>query len=550
MKKTYLIILIIAVVIIGGGVFLATRPKKLNLEIITVKKQNLLQEVSVTGKVKPAQALDLAFEKGGKVSKVLAEVGSAVKEGALLIELDNTELKAQVLEAQAGLEVQDVKLKELLRGTRIEEIQISEAKAVNAEKTLVDAQTNLTNVENKAQTDLNNLYDDVKDIISDAFTKADDAVSKQTNELFFNPLSDTPRLTFSLSDNQIKNDVEWQRVLSRNSLLSIKTEIINISTDYTKIDTTLNNVEQNLTIIKNFLNRLIDALNSASSLTQSAVNTYQGYVNIGRTNVNTAISNVNSQRRLIAAQKDTNQQSITTAQNAVNTAKNNLDLAEKELTLKKAGATKEQIQAQEAQVKQVRANLQNLNSQLQKTMLFAPISGIITKQEAKKGEIITANTIVISLISEADFEIEANIPEADIAKVKIGNPAKITLDAYGDDVVFTARVVSIDPSETLIEGVSTYKTKLQFLQKDEKVKPGMTANIDITTDLRENVFAVPFRAIVQKNGDKFLRIIKNVKEQTIEERKVETGIRASDGSIEITQGLTEGEQVVVFMQDK
>jgi multidrug efflux pump subunit AcrA (membrane-fusion protein) len=147
------------------------------------------------------------------------------------------------------------------------------------------------------------------------------------------------------------------------------------------------------------------------------------------------------------------------------------------------------------------------------------------------------------MMSNDGFKVEANIAEADIAKVQPGQKANITLDAYGSDVVFEAVVVRIDPGETIIEGVPTYKTVFKFTTADNRVKSGMTANIDIIGQSKENVVAVPLRAVSNKNGGKFVTIQKDPK--TTEEVKVKTGIRGADGLVEITEGLNEGDTVVV-----
>lgn len=576
MKKISWLILII-VIAAGGGSYLIFRgPAKQNYESAVVKRQNVVQQVNVSGKVKPSQAVDLAFEKSGRVALINFSLGQTVQEKDILIELENGDLKAQILQAQAqlesayssqsqyqaALEVQEAKLKELKQGSRQEEIAVSQSKVAAAQKSLSDAQTNLANAQNKAQTDLDNLYDDVKDILSDGYTKSDDAVNKQIAEFFSNANTSSPKLTFSLSDSQIKNDVEWQRALANDTLSVMKTKLNLLPKDPAGLDKTLQDFEQSLNSIQSFLARTSQALNVSINLTQSAIYTYQGYVNAGRTNLNTALTDLNNQKQLILAQKSTNQQNIDTYQGAVNTAKNNLDLAEKELTLKLAGATAEQIagqealvkqaqanlQSQSAQIKQAQANIQNIQAQLVKTMLASPIKGIVSKIKAKVGEIMPANTIAIAVISENEFDLESNIPEVDIAKVKIGDAAQITLDAYGDDIYFEAKVASIEPTETIVEGLSTYKTNLVFLQKDERIKSGMTADIEITTALKENIIAVPMRAVVEKNGEKIVRVVR--KNDAIEERKVQTGLRGSKGTVEITEGLAEGEEIIVFTQEQ
>lgn len=97
----------------------------------------------------------------------------------------------------------------------------------------------------------------------------------------------------------------------------------------------------------------------------------------------------------------------------------------------------------------------------------------------------------------------------------------------------------------MIEGVPTYKVTLQFDEKDERIKSGMTANLDITTNRHDNAISVSQRAIITKNNEKFVRVLEG---QTIKEKPVKVGIKGSDGNIEITEGLIEGEKVVDFIQ--
>ncbi|PIV47023.1 hypothetical protein COS21_02120 [bacterium (Candidatus Gribaldobacteria) CG02_land_8_20_14_3_00_41_15] len=89
----------------------------------------------------------------------------------------------------------------------------------------------------------------------------------------------------------------------------------------------------------------------------------------------------------------------------------------------------------------------------------------------------------------------------------------------------------------------TYKTTFNFTKNSDKIKSGMTANIDVLTAQKENVLAVPYRAIIAKNNEKIVRIISGEK---IEERKAQLGLRGSDGFVEITSGLNEGEKIITF----
>ena len=204
------------------------------------------------------------------------------------------------------------------------------------------------------------------------------------------------------------------------------------------------------------------------------------------------------------------------------------------------------ISSQKLTVKQREHDLSDAKDNLKKYSIVAPIQAVVTKQDLTVGEIFPANNSVITIISEAQFEIEVNIPEADIAKIQVGNTSMVTLDAYGQDLVFDALVTAINPAETIIEGVTTYHTILQFTQKDSRIKSGMTADITISTAQKENVIAIPQRAVIRKNGEKFVRIIR---ENTIEQVPVQTGLRGSNGTIEIVNGVREGDQVITFFPE-
>lgn len=495
-KHKKLIVIIVVIIIAIGGYFFFTRDKEQKIDFIAAKKGNVTQEVSATGHVDPATSVDLAFEKGGKVSAVYVSVGDKVSAGQILATLNNADIIAQINSAEANLKSQQAKLEELKKGTKLEEIRVYEVKVQNAKIALDDAKQNLL------------------DKIQDAYTKADDAVRNKIDYFMSNPRTSNPQLNLAISDTDLKQNIEAQRIIME-SLLN--------SWDYNDSSRARNNLNQ----IKSFLNQISSAVNSlsvSSSLTQTTIDTYKSNVSTARTNIDTAISN------------------LTSAEEKLKTAESSLLLAQNELVLKQSGSTSEEIKVQEALIEKAEADIRVYKAELNKTIIYSPVNGIVTKQDAKIGEIISANINAISVISEAKFEIKANVPEADIAKVKVEDTARVTLDAYGNDVEFQAKVIKIDPAETVIEGVPTYKTTFRFINEDGRIKSGMTANIDILTGIRENVIVIPQRTVAQKNGDKIVKILKD--DGSIEERKVKTGLKGSDGNIEILEGIQEGEKII------
>ncbi len=542
------------------------------LTFASAKIGPMVQEISVTGKVKPSQSVDLSFEKTGRIKTVNVKTGDKVKAGQVLVVLSNNDVaaqlsqagglisaaKAQLAQANAALDIQRTNLESLKKGTRPEEIQIAQTAVMNAANALADAKINLENAKAKAEMDLNVLYDDIPDIINDAYNKAEDAVRKQTDGIFLNPESANPALTFTVSNSQAKFDAEWNRFIARDELTNWKSEIDILGAYATtvELDSALLKAKQHLSVIRIFLDKIMNALAYNVDLSLTTAVAYKTNVTTGRTNVNTASAIVETQIQSIKSQKVTNQNNIAIYGGKVNDAGNALDSANRNLALKQAGSTPEQIAAQEAQVRsyeasvnfyqaqlnQAYANYRNIFAQYDKTFLRSPINGIVSKKNVEAGELASLTTPAVSIISDSKFEIDVNIPDVDIAKIKVGNEARVTLDTYGETEIFTTKVVSMDPAETVIEGVPTYKTKLQFDKDDPRVKSGMTANIDIVTDKKDGVLHVPQRAVYTKEGERFVKV-KNEKSELVE-IKVQTGIRDNNGNMEIKEGLKEGDNVL------
>jgi HlyD family secretion protein len=505
-KRIILPIIILAFIV--GGYFYFKGGEETAYVFAEVKRANLVQEVSVTGNVKPAQEVSLAFEKSGKISEIYAKIGESVNAGEALVVLDTSELSAKLAQAKASLATEKANLDEYLRGTRQEEIVVKEAEL------------------KKAQQDLENYYGSVASVVYGGYSKADDAVRTQVDEMFTNDEL-SPILSFA-TEIQIKVSAEAQRkslvAVLDNWLAGINS--ISVLSSESVLDGKMAEAKTSLISVRNFLDTMMDAVNSSVSLSQTTVNSYKANINTARTNVSSAISSLDAQTQNIASQKITVQR------------------IRSELDLLLAGKTEEEISAQEARVDSARANVLDYESQLAKSVLRSPINGVVTKQDAKVGQIAVANSEIVSIISRAEFQIETNVPEADIAKIKLGNEVKITLDAYGNEVVFGGKVISIEPAETMIDGVSTYKAVLEFSQEDERILPGMTANIDVITAQKNNVLALPYRAVISKDSGKFVSIL-HIDGETLIEKKIQTGIRGTDGNIEIVSGLNEGEKVVI-----
>lgn len=468
------------------------------------------QKVSVTGKVKAQQSVDLGFNISGTVSSVEAQVGQRVEQGQVLARLDSSDISAQLAQAQAQLQAAQAQLDSLQAGTRPEQIAVTQAQVQSDERSLAQANIAILNA------------------IQSAYSYSDDAVHNKVDQFFNNARTTSPTLAFSTSNSQLETSLESQRVSIESMLSSWQSEQsgLTASQDLSSAET---GAQQNLASVSSLLSQANAALNSViytSTVTSAVVS---GYI----TNIATARANVNNA-----------QSALTTTITAQTAAASTLAKDQKTLALQQAGATPDDINAQVAQVAAAQANVDVLQAKVENTVLRAPFPGVVTRQDAKVGEAETPGTALVSLASSGSFEIECYVAEADIAKVALGNPANVTLDAYGDSVPFTAKVLSIDPAETMLQGVSTYKVELFFTSSPQPVKSGMTANTDIVTATRANALSVPARAIYQQNGAQYVKVLRS--DGTTEDRQVTTGIQGADGSVEITSGLQAGESVVTY----
>ena len=513
-----IIIILLFVLFSGGGD---------TFESISVERGTVISEVSVTGTVKPSQNLNMAFERSGRIDAIPVEVGEMVSQGTVLVSLDNSDLYAQRAQAQAQYDSALAKLQDLQSGSRTEDIAVYQSRVETA-------QSGLENARQKAELDLRTDYISALDTVRSAHAKAEDAVRNKTNDMFNNDESITPQLTFTSSDSSAAIDAGSGRREASIILDTWLSEIEMSSAENTdQIDTLLVRSRNNLTAILSFYNNLERALNGANGLTETTYTTYKTYLSAGRTNIVAALSSITTQQQSIDAQKSTNQSAIDTAQNA-------LRQAETELALRQTQAGGINLSLQKAQVDQAYASVRYYTAQIEKTILRAPFQGTITKIAYEEGEIVSPNAVVISIIGSGTYQIEARVTESDIARVPIGSPATVTLDAYGKNEIFDATVSHIDLSETIINGVATYKTILAFDEIDERIKSGLTANIDILHDKKEDVLFVPTRSIFSENQKQFVKKIEG--ENTVD-WEVKTGLRGSDGKTEISEGLIEGDRI-------
>ncbi|MFZ2167540.1 MAG: efflux RND transporter periplasmic adaptor subunit [Minisyncoccia bacterium] len=453
------------------------------------------KQVSVSGTVTATRDAALGFAASGRILGTYASVGQHVGAGTILAEIENGDLVAILAQKESALAEAEANLASLRAGTRTEEIAVAAIAVTNAQAALMNA-------------------------VQSAYTASDDAVHNKTDTFFTNPRT-SPQLSFSVANANLKTIVERDRadiepVLASWALLVTKLSSATIADSAKQSQVYLAKVTMLLADENIALNQALPDQTTSSATLSS----YGTTLSSARISVNSAAT------------------TLTTNAAA-------LDTAESSLALKRAGATVEAIAAQEASVASARADVRSAAASLAKTRVTAPFSGTVTRMEAKTGEIVSPTTSGIGMQSDGVFEIETYVPETVIVNIAVGNSATTTLDAYGSSISFPSRVILVDPAETVKDGVPTYKTTLAFLEKDSRIRSGMTANVLMETGILPHAIVIPAGAVGTKDGVSYVSV---VTDGGASPRTVKTGSSPMLGQIEILSGLEDGDVILLAPQ--
>ncbi len=174
-------------------------------------------------------------------------------------------------------------------------------------------------------------------------------------------------------------------------------------------------------------------------------------------------------------------------------SKNDLDSAESAYKSDLA-----QVAAAHASIMQAQANYATASANMGYTKIVSPVNGTVISKEVEVGQTVAASFQTPTLFTVAEdltkMQIETSVSEADIGKVKEGQDVEYTLDGYQDSI-FKGKVTQVRLSPTTESNVVTYTVIIDVENEEGKLLPGMTANVSIITDKRENILTVPNSAL-------------------------------------------------------
>ena len=207
------------------------------------------------------------------------------------------------------------------------------------------------------------------------------------------------------------------------------------------------------------------------------------------------------------------------------------------------GASAEDIALAESSVKAAQLSLACAERDLERATLLAPCDGIVTEVNVAAGE-CPGTAAVILLADLSVLHIDLPVDEIDLPTVEMGQPAIITLDALPDSPL-AGRVTAIAPAPVLAEGgVTTYEVTVALEDENEQAKMGMTANVAIETDRRDEVVVIPVRLIQVDGATGQIYLERLTTDGQAVKTPVTLGMRSGQ-HIEVLSGLEAGDRVLV-----
>ena len=547
-----IIVIIIIFALIGGGYFeykkITSTSAETRYVLAAVQKGTLINSISASGQVSALNQLDIKPNVSGDVVSVNVKNGQEVKAGTLIAQIDTNDAQKAVSSAETDLETANLQLEKLL--------------SPPDELTLLQAENSLTQAKQSEQSAEDNLkkgYEEGFNNVANVFLDLPGVIAGLNDILF--------SYSFSASQQNIDYYADAVKIYDMKAL-QYKTDTYNKyqiaknTYDQNFIDYKLASRFSDTTTIENLVNTtyntskyIADAIKNANDLIQfyqagliehnlkpqtlsstylSTLNNYTGEINNYLVSLLSTQSSFTDNREAIINDEET--------------------IKEKELSLTKlkAGADELEIRADKIAIQQKEDALLTAKQNLADCSIRAPFNGVIAALNSQKGDSITSGTVVATIITKQQLA-EISLNEVDIAKVKVGQKVTLTFDAVSD-LSITGEVVEINNIGTVSQGVVNYSVKIVFDTQDERIRPGMSVNATIITDVKQNVLLVPNSAVKTTGNNSYVEILEGntastttnagiVSKTPPKQQQIEIGL-SNDSYTEIVSGLKEGDTVV------
>lgn len=200
----------------------------------------------------------------------------------------------------------------------------------------------------------------------------------------------------------------------------------------------------------------------------------------------------------------------------------------------------ERVNAQQ-RVEEARTALEQAEENLSESMVLAPEDGMIVTIPVEEGDPVEENEELVQIARMEAFVLTLQIDEVDLPLISTGADVSVVLEAYPDHVI-ESEIHTIARRAETSGGTTVFPATIRFpAQEDLMILPGMNAEVEVTTEVREDVLLLPEGSFQTVGRRTFVEV---VEDGEVVEREIRTGVR-SEGMVEIADGLEEGDRVVL-----
>ncbi len=528
MVKRFIIVVSIAVLVAVGAFFMvkaisAKRQTGGEVEKISravrveaVERRDVVRTFVVTGSVEADAESNVTSKAAGKISRVLVTEGDYVRRGQALVKLENADITAQLRQAEAGVKAAEARLNQATANTGLQKTEtstsITAAKAglASAKARLQQAEESATMA--KSQTDSN--VEQAKEGLRAAQAQLDMAIEGSRTQQIAQANEAVASAKASLTNARIE--------LQRAERLLAQGAVSQQSYDTAKMQYDLAQAQYNTAT------QQADLVKTGSRSQEIVVARAQ--VEQARAAVSIAEAN--------RAQYKMSQHDVESAREAVRQAEASLELAKASTT--QNYVSEEEVQAMRATLRQAQASAAYLRTQLSYTTIHAPMNGVITKRWVDPGEAASLGTTLVTITDNTALFVRGNLPEMEMRKVEVGAQVSVAVDAL-PGLEISGDIIEIIPSADLTSRTFDMKVRIE---SQGQVKQGMFARVSVETDRVANGLVIPKAAVLTRSDEKLVYVADNGKARAV---AVKTGLTDED-SVVVTEGLAEGEQVIVAGQ--
>lgn len=489
-KKWVKIALIILVVAILGVAILGNKDADVSYRTANVKRGEIISSISGSGSVSALEARKEISKVSSTVEQIYFDEGDTVKEGEVIVKFDSEAYEMNLKSQEAS--VRQAEISKNLLANQVNNMKIKANAEGTVKNLLVDEGSYVTSVMNICEIDSTNRYEVTLQFLASIADKV--SVGNKAEILLVD--------SYSYVDGYVSYIGTSKNILSSGSV------VVDIAITVDSNELSLAGLKAKASIFTN----------DGGKITSADTATFK---------------------------KKTASQVLANANGEVS------KLYVKNGQYVKPGDIIAELKNDDmsANLQAATVNLQNAYDQLayakdklEDYTIVAPISGTITAQNLKVGDIVAAGTVITTVSNTSEYEFKIPVDELDISRISMDKKVLVTVDAISEteNTPIVGRISKIPLEGVTIGGVTDYYVTIA-IPETEGLRISMNASAEIILDEKNDILMVPVEALEKENGKTYVQVVKN---GTAHKTEITTGI-SNSAYIEVISGLNEGDEVVV-----